>query len=97
MDEKLMNDSAWVGFHPMQNDATTSISNADMKKVVALSQHEPEVVDFSKLVSAGEAGAAPAKQEAKKPAAQAKKEEVKQDVHQLGIEYTKEQNFSKWY
>jgi len=26
-----------------------------------------------------------------------KKEEVKQDVHQLGIEYTKEQNFSKWY
>jgi hypothetical protein len=34
----------------MQNDATTSISNADMKKVIAASNHEAEVIDFSKII-----------------------------------------------
>lgn len=100
MDQRLMNDFEWIAFHPMQNDATTAISNADMKKVIAASEHEAEVVEFAKL--AGDAtAAAPKKEEAKKPAqkggAAAKKEEVKQDVHQLGIEYTREKNFAKWY
>lgn len=64
-----------------------------------MSAHTPEVIDFSKLVSA----AAPAEE---------KKEEVKggkggkkgkedagkiEDALKIGIEYTKEQNFSKWY
>ena len=35
----------------MQNDATSAISNADMKKVIGLANREPEVVDFSKLTS----------------------------------------------
>ena len=39
------------------------------------------------------AGGAPQQKAAKHE----KKEKVKQDVHQLGIEYTKKQNFAKWY
>jgi hypothetical protein len=46
-----MNDSEQIAFHPMQNDATSAISNADMKKVIALSGHEAETIDFSKFVS----------------------------------------------
>lgn len=84
-DQRLMNDFELVAFHPMQNDATTAISIADMKKVIALSNHEVEVIDFSKLVTetvpAGEK-----KEEVKKPAGKVaaprdKKEEAKQDVH----------------
>ena len=63
------------------------------------------MIDFSKLVS--EAGAAPAekKDEGKKPAAKPQGKEAKaqggagaaEDSHKLGIEYTRQQNFSKWY
>lgn len=81
-----------------------------MKKIISLSNHEAEVIDFSKI-SPEASAAGDKKEEAKKPAGEKKeegkkpankvvkekKEEVKQDVHQLGIEYTKEQNFSKWY
>jgi hypothetical protein len=35
----------------MQNDATTAISKADLHKIVKISNHEPEIVDFSKLSS----------------------------------------------
>ena len=102
MDQRLMNDSELVAFHPMQNDATTAISNADMKKIIQLSSHVPEIIDFTKLVTAAEGAAEKKVEVAKKPAQVKgqkveKKEEIKQDVHQLGIEYTKEQNFSKWY
>jgi prolyl-tRNA synthetase family I len=76
-----------------------------MKKVIQLSAHEPEILDFSTIVEGGapaggkpQAAAKPqGKKEEGKKGDHHKKEEVKQDVHQLGIEYTKEQNFSKWY
>lgn len=87
MDHRLMNEAEQIAFHPMQNDATTAISNAHMKKVIGLSNREAEVIDFSKLVSedAGaakgeEKKAAPAKKEGGKPAA-AKKEEGKTHAH----------------
>jgi Ala-tRNA(Pro) deacylase len=65
VDQRLFDETRQVAFHPMQNDATTSISVADMKKVISLSNHEAEVLDFSKLVTEG---AAPEKkEEAKKP------------------------------
>ena len=51
LDQKLT-EAPLVGFHPMQNDATTAISQGDMKKVIEISGHEPEIIDFSKLVSA---------------------------------------------
>jgi prolyl-tRNA synthetase len=101
MDHRLMNESEIIAFHPMQNDATSAISNADMKKVIGLAGREAEVIDFSKLASedgkaAGEEKkAAPVKKDPK-PAA-AKKEEGKTHAHQMGVQYTKEQNFSKWY
>jgi Ala-tRNA(Pro) deacylase len=50
VDKKLMDECELVAFHPMQNDATTAISNADMKKIIHLSNHEPEVLDFSTIV-----------------------------------------------
>ena len=40
-----------IAFHPMQNDATSAISNADMRKVIGLANREAEVVDFTKLTS----------------------------------------------
>lgn len=97
LDSKLL-EAERVGFHPMQNDATTSVSVADMNKVVELSGHTAEIIDFSKLVTE----AAPAeekKEEAKggKGAKKAKDEGKIEDALKIGIEYTKEQNFSKWY
>jgi Aminoacyl-tRNA editing domain len=90
LDQKLLN-AELVAFHPMQNDATTAISKADMQKVIELSNHNPEILDFSQLTTAAVDGA---KKEEAKPAAkkeQPKKEVAKkEDAHQLGIEYTKE-------
>ena len=50
LDKKLAEQSEYVSFHPMQNDATTAISRADLHKIVAESHHTPEIIDFSKLV-----------------------------------------------
>ena len=47
VDKRLWEDVEHVGFHPMVNTATTSISRADMKKVVELAGHEPTIMDFS--------------------------------------------------
>lgn len=54
VDQRLM-ESDLVAFHPMQNDATTAISNSDMKKFISLSNHEAEVIDFTRLTSAAPA------------------------------------------
>jgi len=84
MDQRLMNDFELIAYHPMQNDATTAISNADMKKIIAISGREAEVIDFTKLV-VSEGGAAEEKKAGGAPQQKAakheKKEEVKQDVH----------------
>lgn len=79
MDQRLMNDFHFIAFHPMQNDATSSISNADMKKVIALSGHEAEVLDFSKIIGGGEADKADDAKKAapQKGGKQEKKEEIK--------------------
>lgn len=50
LDKKLAEESEYVSFHPMQNDATTAISRADMHKIVTESHHTAEIVDFSKMV-----------------------------------------------
>ena len=47
VDKRLWDDFEYVGFHPMVNTATTSISREDMKKVIELSGHEPTIIDFS--------------------------------------------------
>jgi len=33
----------------MQNDATTAISKTDMHKIIDISNHKPEVLDFANL------------------------------------------------
>ena len=89
----------------MQNDHTTAIKKEDLKKIIDISKHEPLNVDFTTLGGGAaapkpvakpvaEKKEAPAKKEAGKP----KKEETKKEgQHELGIEYTRENNFSKWY
>lgn len=90
MDQRLMSDFDFIAFHPMQNDATFAISNVDMKKIIGLSNREAEILDFSIIATTDGAAAEEKKAAPQKPAKHEKKEEVKQDVHQLGIEYTKE-------
>lgn len=72
----------------------TTITKNGLNKLFELSDHKPEIIDFSKLSQAVEEK----KEEAKAPAKKVKKDEGKiEDAKQIGIEYTKEQNFSKWY
>ena len=112
IDKTLMENYDWVGFHPMDNTATTAIKKEAVHKLIELSQHEPQVVDFTTLVGKGPDATAAAKapaqkqqkeqkqQEKGKGKAQAKPAESKAsttDSHQLGIEFTKETNFSRWY
>lgn len=94
IDQDVINAHSFVGFHPMQNDATTAIKVKDVEKIIELSNHKAEILDFSQLTTT--VAAEPKKVE-KKPQPKKKEEEKVADVHQLGIEYTKEQNFSKWY
>jgi uncharacterized DUF497 family protein len=63
------NDFELIAYHPMQNDATTAISNADMKKVITISGREAEVIDFTKLVVSDGAAADPAVGALDQPAA----------------------------
>ena len=78
----------------MQNDATTAISKADLHKIVKLSQHEPEIIDFSLLVSDDAPATKPAESTGKNAGAADKKkggqkEEKKVEEvavgHELGI------------
>lgn len=100
LDQTLLKDFEYVGFHPMQNDHTTAIKRDDVKKIIEISKHEPMLVDFTTLKSApaGDAAKKPApakgEKQAKKPKEEAKRIE---GAHELGIEYTKEADFSKWY
>jgi prolyl-tRNA synthetase len=65
-----------------------------VKKIIELSGHQAEIVDFSKIVD----DAAAKGGEEKK--AQPKAKEMKHsepEGHALGIQYKKEENFSQWY
>jgi len=94
LDAKLANGPTFVAFHPMQNDATTAITREDMHKIIELSGHKAEILDFGRLASA----VTEAKTETDNKAKGPKPEEGKiENSHQLGVEYKKEQNFSKWY
>mmetsp|Transcript_13341 Transcript_13341/g.18215 ORF Transcript_13341/g.18215 Transcript_13341/m.18215 type:complete len:191 (+) Transcript_13341:66-638(+) len=58
LDKRLAEDYARVAFHPMTNEATTSIAKEGMMKVIAESQREARVLDFAALAPA--VSAAPA-------------------------------------
>jgi len=59
LDKKLTEVWPYVGIHPMTNEATTAISKEAVMQIVELSQHEPQIIDFSELATAV-AAAAPA-------------------------------------
>jgi hypothetical protein len=66
IDQTLLKDFAYVGFHPMQNDYTTAIKKEDVKKIIELSGCVFEEFDISSLGDATAAAtpvAKPAKQE----------------------------------
>lgn len=93
IDQRLLNDFDYVAFHPMQNDTTIAIKKEDVKKVIEMSEHKPEILDFSKLASE-----APMQEEKKAgPAKKQEKAHPQAGVHELGIQYKKEDNFSHWY
>jgi len=40
-----------VNFHPMKNDATTSIASADLARFAEAAQHTPIIIDFAALTN----------------------------------------------
>ena len=97
LDERLVKEFEFVAFHPMINVHTTAIPQAAVNNILEIAKHEPMMVDFSKLE--GGATAAPAGEKQPKPAQQKKaaKPVKTAGVHELGIEFTKEKDFSQWY
>jgi len=49
LDKRLQEEFSFVGFHPMTNEATTAISKENMMQVIALSSHEPKVLNFAEM------------------------------------------------
>ncbi len=47
LDKRITEDFKYVGFHPMENTATTAISKESVLKVAQLAEHEPKILDFS--------------------------------------------------
>lgn len=96
VDHRLYTEVKLVGFHPMKNDATTMISQDDLKKLVEISKHDPLVLNFAELAT--EAAEKPAAAPAKAKKQNKQKEEGKiEDAHQLGIGFKKHENMAKWY
>jgi len=55
MDSRLMsNEFKHVGFHPMDNSATTAIRQDQLQKVIDLTNHKATVLDFSTISNASE-------------------------------------------
>ena len=102
LDKELMA-AAKLGVHPMRNDATVTITPADLTKFVAHFKHEPIVVDFGSAPAAaapappkGDKPAKPAKPAAKPKEAPADSGK-KANADAKGLEYTKAGNFPSWY
>jgi prolyl-tRNA synthetase len=85
-----------IGFHPMQNDATTAIKKTDMEKIIELSGHKPQIINFENLATQIEAESEKDKKKEKKEKPKKAKEED-DDTNLLGITVKKEEDFSYWY
>ena len=87
----------------MVNTATTAISREDMKKVIEIAGHEPNIMDFGGGADAPVVKPTPKQQKPKVDNEENKKKPTKvddgkvKDAHKAGLEYTKESNFSRWY
>lgn len=49
IDSTLLQNYDFVGFHPMQNDFTTAIKKESVQKIIDLSHHEAQALDFTTL------------------------------------------------
>ncbi len=47
--DKALMDHELVNFHPLRNDATTTIASKDLLRFARATGHEPELVDFAAL------------------------------------------------
>jgi Ala-tRNA(Pro) deacylase len=52
VDKRLVEEFEYVGFHPMVNTATTAIHGKNIVKIIELSGHTADILDFSTIVSA---------------------------------------------
>lgn len=99
--DKALYDQEYLGFHPMQNDATVAIKKEGMEKVIELSGHTPDIVDFANLatqVDDTKTGGQKQPKVKKEKKDKKKKEETKdEEAHLLGITVTKEADFGAWY
>lgn len=49
LDQTLLSDFEYIGFHPMTNERTSAISRDDLKTFIGLTKHDPILVDFTTL------------------------------------------------
>ncbi len=48
--DKTMMDQEWLNYHPLRNDATTTIRAADLVAFIRATGHEPQIVSVSEPV-----------------------------------------------
>ena len=103
--DKDLLDVDLINIHPLRNDRTTSISPTDLMSFLHHVNHEPTILDFSKMVDTPPpppktvAPKVPTKGKSEVPInhhADSKKADMKKET-QLGLSVTKSSNFSLWY
>ena len=50
--DKTMMEQEWLNYHPLRNDATTTIRAADLLAFIRATGHEPEILDFAAVAPA---------------------------------------------
>ena len=99
VDKRIIDEFEFVGFHPMVNTATTAIRTKDVAKIIELSGHKATILDFKTIAT--EPAAEKPKEDKPQVKQAVKVEESSKEPTDarsiLGIEFKKEQNFSKWY
>jgi prolyl-tRNA synthetase len=95
--DKALYDQEFIGFHPMQCDATTAITKADMEKIIELSGHKADIIDFGEAAEVSAPVTKEAKPKKEKKDKKVEEKKVDEDAHLLGITVTKEDDFGTWY
>ena len=93
-----------VGVHPLRNDCTVLLSPTDLIAFVKKWKHEPKVVDFQQSASPSKDSEGRSSAVATKPKTGGKSalpkhsdSGKKSGADAKGLEYTKAENFPKWY
>ncbi|KAI8063299.1 hypothetical protein BC940DRAFT_260995 [Gongronella butleri] len=86
-----------LAFRAGQNDHSLLVSVDALKKFLASVGKDHIPVDFASLAAAAAAPAPKDKKEIKAKAEAKREAAMVEDAHQMGIEYKKEADFSRWY